>query len=138
MRQPITTPTLGRTQPPEKYVNIEARISRYYIAIFSAIFLLLITAVSLPLITLMSDSTVIFKNRLITIVSYIVAMLFLTLTILLAVAVTVLIKTLSSSEIFSSMFENEISTLRNILIAFCSSYTLRLLLDLTLAPMWLN
>jgi len=66
--------------------------------------LLLAAAISLPLVTFISDSTVIFKNRLITIVSYIVAMLFLTLTILLAVAVTVLIKTLSSSEIFSSMF----------------------------------
>ena len=87
-----------------KQVNIEAKINRYYIAIFSSIFLLLATAISLPLITFMSDSSVLFKNRLITIVSYIVAMLFLTLTILLSVAVTVLIKTLSSNEIFSSMF----------------------------------
>jgi hypothetical protein len=71
-------------------------------------------------------------------VSYIVAILFLTLTILLAVSITVLIKTLSSSEIFKSMFANEITTLRNILIAFCSSYSLRLVLDLTLAPIWLK
>ena len=45
----------------------------------------------------MTNSSIVLKNRLITIVSYIVAILFLTLTILLAVAVTMLIKTLSSS-----------------------------------------
>jgi len=86
----------------------------------------------------MTNSSIVLKNRLITIVSYIVAILFLTLTILLAVAVTMLIKTLSSSEIFKNMFQNEITTLRNILIAFCSSYTLRLVLDLSLAPIWLK
>ena len=86
----------------------------------------------------MTNSSIVLKNRLITIVSYIVAILFLTLTILLAVAVTMLIKTLSSSEIFKNMFQNEIITLRNILIAFCSSYTLRLVLDLSLAPIWLK
>ena len=86
----------------------------------------------------MTNSSIVLKNRLITMVSYIVAILFLTLTILLAVAVTMLIKTLSSSEIFKNMFQNEITTLRNILIAFCSSYTLRLVLDLSLAPIWLK
>ena len=86
----------------------------------------------------MTNSSIDLKNRLITIVSYLVAILFLTLTILLAVAVTMLIKTLSSSEIFKNMFQNEITTLRNILIAFCSSYTLRLVLDLSLAPIWLK
>lgn len=86
----------------------------------------------------MTNSSIVLKNKLITIVSYIVAILFLTLTILLAVAVTMLIKTLSSSEIFKKMFQNEITTLRNILIAFCSSYTLRLVLDLSLAPIWLK
>ena len=45
----------------------------------------------------MTNSSIDLKNRLITIVSYLVAILFLTLTILLAVAVTMLIKTLSSS-----------------------------------------
>ncbi len=86
----------------------------------------------------MMNSSIVFKNKLITVVSYIVAILFLTLTILLAVAVTMLIKTLSSNEIFKKMFQNEITTLRNILIAFCSSYTLRLVLDLSLAPIWLK
>lgn len=86
----------------------------------------------------MTNSDIALKNRIITIVSYIVAILFLTLTILLAVAVTMLIKTLGSSEIFKQMFQNEITTLRNILVAFCSSYTLRLVLDLSLAPIWLK
>jgi len=85
-----------------------------------------------------TNSDIALKNRIITIVSYIVAILFLTLTILLAVAVTMLIKTLGSSEIFKQMFQNEITTLRNILVAFCSSYTLRLVLDLSLAPIWLK
>lgn len=93
----MTTPTLGRTPPSEKYVNIEDKIRRYYIAIFSAIFLLIATAIALPVTTIIAGSSILFKNSLITIVSYVVAILFLTLTILLAVAVTVLIKTLSSS-----------------------------------------
>lgn len=70
--------------------------------------------------------------------SYIVAILFLILTIMLATATGILIKTLSSNEVLSEMFRNEIKTLTIILFAFSFSYMLRLILDLTLAPFMLS
>jgi len=70
--------------------------------------------------------------------SYIVAVLFLVLTIMLAIATGILIKTLSSNEVLAEMFKNEIKTLTIILFAFSFSYMLRLILDLTLAPWMLD
>ena len=137
--EPQPTPTLGREQAlNKKQPNVESTIAKYYIVIFTSIAVLLLAALALPVYTIVANPSVLFKNKLIVIISYIVAVLFLVLTILLCIAVTVLIKTLSASTFFASMFSNEIKTLRNILIAFCSSYTLRLLLDFTLAPIWLN
>ena len=62
VKQPASTPTLGRSHVLEKHVDIEAKIRHYYFTIFTSIMILMATAITLPIYSLCADPDVLLKN----------------------------------------------------------------------------